>query len=321
MFPFLVADIGGTNARFALVTGKDGDQFSIEHMTVLSGADYPSFSAAMKTYIDSLDGPQPTAACVAIAGPIGGDQVSMTNLDWSFSKKQIQEEFGFTAFDAINDFGAVAIATSKLTEKDLVNIRPGQAQEFANKAILGPGTGLGVAGLVYGPGQWVPVPSEGGHVNVAPATAFECEVIAAAMKTHGHVSAEVFISGPGLVNLYQAVCAVRGEEAKTLEPKDVSTAALENTDAACLQSLNTFCSFLGSLSGNLALTYGGKGGVYLAGGILPRFSDFLRNSEFSQRFEDKGIMSKYVKDVPVNLISYDQTAFLGAAAWLEQQLA
>lgn len=318
MFPYIVADIGGTNARFALVTGKNSGQYSIEHINILSGANYPTFSAAMQAYIDSLEGVKPVAACVAIAGPIGGDLVKMTNLNWSFSKKEIQAEFNFTAFDAINDFGAVAIATSKLEASNLTSVKEGVAIEFANKAIIGPGTGLGVAGLVYGQNQWIPVPSEGGHVNVPASTAFECDVISAAMKRLGHVSAESFISGPGLVNLYNAISDVNGEAAKELTPKDITDAALSNTDSTCLTTLDTFCGFLGAVSGNLVLTYGAKGGVFLAGGILPRFVDFLRSSSFTERFVSKGIMSAYVEDVPVNLIAHDQIAFLGAAAWLEQ---
>ncbi|VUD68019.1 Glucokinase [Thalassocella blandensis] len=318
MFPYIVADIGGTNARFALVTGKNSGQYSIEHINILSGADYPTFSAAMQAYIESLEGVKPRAACVAIAGPIGGDQVKMTNLNWSFSKKQIQAEFNFAAFDAINDFAAVAIATSKLSSNDLVSIKKGEEIANANKAIIGPGTGLGVAGLVYGKGQWIPVPSEGGHVNIPPSSEFECEVIAAAIKRLGHVSAESFISGPGLVNLYNAISDVKGEAAKALSPKDITDTALDNSDSTCHTTLETFCGFLGSVSGNLVLTYGAKGGVYLAGGILPRFVDFLRNSSFAEKFSSKGIMSAYVEDVPVNMIGYDQIAFLGAAAWLEQ---
>ncbi|MFT5084190.1 MAG: glucokinase [Lentisphaeria bacterium] len=318
MFPYIVADIGGTNARFALATGKDGEQFTIEHISILSGSDYARFADALQAYIDSLNGIAPTSACIAIAGPISGDLVKMTNLDWSFSKKEIQHQFDFDAFDVINDFAAVAIATSRLTDKDLIPVKPGIRIGSANKAILGPGTGLGVAGLAHHGISWLPIPSEGGHVNMAPATAFECDVIAAGIKRFGHVSAEVFISGPGLVNLYQCVCDVRGVSPAALEPKHVTAAALDGSDDQCREALETFCCFLGTISGNLVLTYGAKGGVYLAGGILPRFMDFFRASGFIERFSNKGVMSHYVADVPVSLINYDQTAFLGAATWLDQ---
>lgn len=320
MFPYIVADIGGTNARFALATGKDGQHFKIEHVNILSGSSYPQFSDALQAYIDSLDGVKPMAACVAIAGPISGDEVKMTNLSWSFSKKEIAQKFELEAFDVINDFAAVAVATSRLVPEDLICLKEGNADPKANKAILGPGTGLGVAGLAYGGDDhsWLPIPSEGGHVNMAPATAFEAEVIKAGMHQFGHVSAETFISGPGLVNLYKCVCEVEGIQPKALEPKDVTAGALSGDDLVCVKSLETFCCFLGTVSGNLVLTYGAKGGVYMAGGIVPRFIDFLKASRFSERFSNKGIMSHYVEDIPVNLIGYDQIAFLGAAAWLDQ---
>jgi len=318
MFPYIVADIGGTNARFALATGRNGQQFSIEHINILSGADYAHFEDALQAYIDSLDGIVPKAACIAIAGPIGGDQVAMTNLSWTFSKKAVQARFAFDTFDVINDFAAVAIATSRLTSADLVPIKEGIINPAANKAVLGAGTGLGVAGLAYNAGGWLPIPSEGGHVNMAPANDFEADVIKAGMKRFGHVAAEVFVSGPGLVKLYQSICDVNGVEARIVEPKDVSAAALDNSDPNCRLALETFCGFLGTVSGNLVLTYGAKGGVYIAGGIVPRFLDFLKSSNFCERFSQKGVMSHYLADVPVHLVTFEQTAFLGAAAWLEQ---
>ncbi|WP_188149737.1 glucokinase [Teredinibacter waterburyi] len=319
MYPSIVADIGGTNARFALVTGEREGQFILERIVILNGSDYASFSDALAAYLKTLDASvKPISACVAIAGPIDGDNVRMTNLNWSFTQSGIREEFGFEKFAAINDFASLAVATSALKPVDLIQIKGGVRDPKGNKAILGPGTGLGVAGLVYANGSWLPIPSEGGHVNVAPATALECEVVKAAMEQHGHVSAEVFISGPGFVNLYKALCVVRGEQARVVEPKDITHDALAGTDPVCVETMELFCGFIGSLSGNLALTYGAKGGVYLAGGILPRFVDFVKNSSFNERFSSKGVMSPYVKDIPVDIIGHEQTAFLGAAAWLAQ---
>lgn len=318
MFPYIVADIGGTNARFALVTDKDGDQFIIEHVNILSGSNYAQFTDALEAYIASLNGIKPTSACIAIAGPVDGDLVKMTNLPWSFSKQEIKKQFDLQSFEVINDFAAVAIASSRLTPENLISIKSGTINPTANKAVLGAGTGLGVAGLAHNAGAWLPISSEGGHVNMAPATVFEAEVITAAIKRYGHVSAENFLSGPGLVNLYTSICDVQGAAIQSFEPKDVTAKALDNSDEQCRQTLSTFCAFLGTVSGNLTLTYGAKGGVYVAGGIVPRFIDFLRESDFIARFSEKGIMSHYVEDVPVNLIAYEQTAFLGAAAWLDQ---
>jgi glucokinase len=155
-------------------------------------------------------------------------------------------------------------------------------------------------------------------VNLAPATEFEADVIKAAIAQHGHVSAEVFLSGPGLVNLYRAICAVRGQRSLGVAPAMITTAALEKSDPLMVQTLSTFCSLLGSFAGNLALTYGAKGGIYIAGGILPRISEYLVSSDFNQRFANKGVMSHYVANIPAKLIVHPETAFVGAAAWLEQ---
>lgn len=321
MYPYIVADIGGTNARFALVTGKSQGNFLIDHIHVLNAREYPTCATALRAYLDKLGGVKPLAACLAIAGPVTGDTVRMTNLSWEFSCMAMAKEFGFQHFVAMNDFAAVAAACSQLTDDHLITVKDGSEDKTAAKAVFGPGTGLGVAGLVNHYGEWVPVPCEGGHVNIAPATAFEADVIKAAMAVHGHVSAEMFISGPGLVNLYRAVCTVRGDQAKEVKPADITTNALANGEEVFSVTLSTFCSFLGSFAGNLALTYGAKGGIYMAGGILPRFSDFLLASPFTERFSNKGVMSHYVQTIPAKLIVHPETAFVGAAAWLEQQIA
>jgi len=318
MYPYIVADIGGTNARFALITGKNNQNHRIEHIKILAASEYATLAEALKTYLESLGSIQVKNACVAVAGPVVGDRVKMTNLSWEFSCQDMARSFNFEHFIAMNDFAAVAAACSQVTADHLIEIKSGTETRDSTKAVFGPGTGLGVAGLVNNHGSWVPVPSEGGHVNIAPATAFEIEVLKAAMEQHDHVSAEVFLSGPGLFNLYRAVCAVRGETAKTLSPAEISKGALEGTEEILVQTLGTFCSFIGSFAGNLALTYGAKGGIYMAGGILPRFSDFLKASAFEERFQSKGPMSKYVKDIPAYLIVHPETPFVGSGAWLEQ---
>lgn len=321
MYPYIVADIGGTNARFALVTGKTQNNFLIDHIHVLSAREYPSCAAALRAYLEKIGGMKPLSACLAIAGPVVGDLVRMTNLSWEFSCVAMAKEFGFQHFVAMNDFAAVAAACGELTDEHLVTVKLGTEERNATKAVFGPGTGLGVAGLVNHGGRWQPVPCEGGHVNIAPATAFEADVIKAAISQHGHVSAEMFLSGPGLVNLYKAICAVRGQQPGEVTPAAITSAALSGGDALMTQTLSTFCSLLGSFAGNLALTYGAKGGVYMAGGILPRFSDYLILSDFNQRFASKGVMSHYVESIPAKLIVHPETAFVGAAAWLEQQIA
>ncbi|BCD98978.1 glucokinase [Marinagarivorans cellulosilyticus] len=320
MFPYVVADIGGTNARFALVTGKDAGLYALEHIHILKGKDYASFQDALSAYLDKLDGIKPTAMCAAVAGPVVGDQVQMTNLSWGFSCAAVAEQFGFKAFVAMNDFAAVAAGIPLMGGDHLITFKDGTPQDNTNKAVFGPGTGLGVAGVIRHNGLWLPNPCEGGHINIAPTSAFEADIIKAAIGHHGHASAETFISGPGLVNLYNAICEVEGSSAAKYEPSDITTKALDGSDATCVTTLNTFCSFLGSFAGNLALTYGATGGIYLAGGILPRFSDFVIKSDFSAKFAHKGPMSSYVENIPAYLVTHNELAFNGAAAWLEQQL-
>lgn len=321
MYPYIVADIGGTNARFALVTGKAQDNFMIDYIHVLNAREYPTCSAALRSYLEKIGDIKPKSACLAIAGPVVSDTVRMTNLSWEFSCIAMAKEFGFQHFVAMNDFAAVAAACGQLTDEHLITIKPGAEERGAAKAVFGPGTGLGVAGLINHQGAWLPVPCEGGHVNIAPATTFEAEVVKAAIATHGHVSAEMFISGPGLVNLYKAIATVRGSTIEEVTPAQITQNALADTTGIYGETLSTFCSFIGSFAGNLALTYGAKGGIYMAGGILPRFSDFLIASGFIERFSSKGVMSHYVKTIPAKLIVHPETAFVGAAAWLEQQIA
>ncbi len=321
MFPYVVADIGGTNSRFALATGKQSDGlYTLEHISILKGKDHKTFESALGTYLESIQGIKPTAICVAIAGPVIGDEVKMTNLPWRFSCKEVAKKFGVQALVAMNDFAAVAAGIPLMTPEHLVTFKAGNALD-GNKAVFGPGTGLGVAGVIRHNNTWLPNSCEGGHVNLAPRTAQEAEIIKAAMDDLGHVSGETLISGPGLVNLYRAICRVEGQKANDYIPADISQKAVSGSDATCIKTLETFCSFLGSFAGNLALTYGATGGIYMAGGVLPHFKDFVIGSSFSEAFTQKGPMSHYVKDIPAYLVTHKELAFNGAAAWLEQQLS
>lgn len=319
MFPYIVADVGGTNARFALVTEKKGDQFTIENIQILKGADFNSFQEAFSHYYTNLSGMNIRAACIAIAAPMSDDVIKMTNLPWSFSQSAMCKEFDLKAFKAINDYTALAVATSRLPVEGLANVVEGKRDLCANKAILGPGTGLGVAGLAYiDDEQWLPISSEGGHVNIPPVNALECEIIKAALPEHSYVSAETFLSGQGLVNLYKALALVEDFSAGVLMPYEITDRAITMKDPNCVKTLDLFCGFLGSVSANLALTYGAHGGVYITGGIVPRFVDYLRQSPFYERFKQKGVMSPYMSDIPVDVVTFEQPAFLGAAAWLYQ---
>ncbi len=323
MFPAIVADIGGTNGRFGLVTGENESGYIIEQVKVYQVDKYPSFEDMVAVYMNQLNDIPVSAACFAIAGPISGDIVQFSNVQWSFSQSALASRFGFQYFEVINDFFAVAMACQALREGHLIQLKAGQPKPKGIKAALGPGTGLGVAGLAFHSGLWAPIPCEGGHVNISPATPLECELIKVAMLNHGHVSAETLLSGPGIVNLYQSLAQVHGQRPNnSLSGKDITTQALANEpDILCHETFDVFCSLLGSFAGNLALTFGASGGVYLAGGILPQFVDFVRHSSFVERFSEKGNMSHYLKNIPVYIIDHPHTAFVGAAGWLKQNSA
>ncbi len=332
MFPYVVADIGGTNARYALVTGEQNNLYDISAQVTFNCSDFESFTDSLQAYFDHLDhtvfsdgkrGSVIQFACVAIAGPVNGDQVRMTNLSWLFSIAEMESHFGLKKLEVINDFTAQACAINHLSEKDLLPIKmPSSSNEVShsqclgNKAILGPGTGLGVAGLVCTPAGYFPVSGEGGHVDLAPSTDKEIKILQSLQKKMPHISAETLLCGPGLLALYSEVVKLNGRTEICQLPDEVTRNALAKSDEDCVEALSIFCALLGSFSGNVALTLGARSGVYLSGGILPQIREFLLASDFVVRFENKGAMSNFVGDISVSLITHDQPALIGAAAWL-----
>lgn len=316
---FIVADIGGTNTRFARVIGREGYKYVFDDVKILKGENFDSFEQAFTHYRDGIEN-DPDKVCIAIAGPISGDQVTMTNLPWSFSIKAIASQFNLQAFYVLNDWEVLAVACSRLNNADLKTILDGTARAKTNKVCIGPGTGLGAAGLVYSHKGWVPVPTEGGHVNAPARTNLEMQIVQAASSFLDYVSAETLISGQGLVNLDRALAMVEDRSYAARTPVEISEAALKAQEQSARDVLDLMCGFLGNVSSNLVLNYSARGGVYLGGGILPRMSDFLKQSSFAENFRSRGVMSHFVEEIPVSLMQYDQMAFLGAAAWLEQQL-
>ncbi|MFL0798876.1 MAG: glucokinase [Agarilytica sp.] len=324
MFPFLVADIGGTNARFALVMQpSNGAQPELCHLKIMPGVEFPTFSSALNAYLSALECENPTSACIAIASPIDGDRIEMTHLPWSFSIDEIKQCFGFKYCEVMNDFNAVALGVSELTDNDIDVIKTGAAHDCEPKAIIGPGTGLGVSGLTYCRESelWLPISGLGGHINLAATTSYECDLIRTAMDDLDHVSAELMISGTGMGNLYAAVCRVAGQPPRVLSSAEITSNALSGADVNCVKTLECFCSFLGGVAGNLALTFGARGGVYIAGGIVPRFISFLKESAFVDRFGHKGVMSEYVKNIPISVITNTHVGLIGAAVWIERKYA
>ncbi|GAB3093451.1 glucokinase [Aestuariicella hydrocarbonica] len=316
MYPCLVADIGGTNARFSLVTGCENGQYQLAQNHDLSSGDFPSFEACLQTYLDKIEGPMPRHACVALAGPVVGDEVIMTNVNWRFSQASVKQQFGFEVFCALNDFAALANSVPHLSDSDLTTIVAGSAQPDAAKAIVGPGTGLGVAALVPGKEEWVVVPGEGGHVAYAAQNAREMAV-AALLQGKGYVCAEALISGRGLVNLFNSLAEIDGHPARVEDASEIAALAWEQQDPLALETWELFCQGVGTVASDAAVMFNAKGGVYLGGGILPRNIEAFKTSGFEARFKDKGVQTGFMSDIPVYLILHKHPALIGAAAWLD----
>jgi glucokinase len=304
----LTGDIGGTNARFALA--RDG---VYTQMTSFVGDEFPSLEAAIDFYLARLPaGERPSEAALAIAGPVGNDGITLTNHPWSFTKSGLKAHFGFDRLIVLNDFTANAVSVPYLTAGDLDQIGQGQAKPNAPVAVLGPGTGLGVSGLLYDTdGKFIAIEGEGGHVTMAPANQREADMIDILRGRFDHVSAERILSGIGLVNLYEALCALDGVPAVAYQPAQITDRATGETDLRCREVVEMFCAMLGTVAGNLAVTLGAQGGVYIAGGIVPRLGDRFRQSGFRQRFEAKGRFRAYMEAIPTYLIVHPDPAMVG----------
>ncbi len=311
--PFLIADIGGTNARFALV-GATGEPFNEQ---VLRCADYPTLQDAAIAYLTAHDlvGKIQTAT-FAVASPITGDLVRMTNLAWEFSIKAVGQDLGLARLDVINDFTAVALGIPELTPDDYTQIGEGEPVAGSPIAVLGPGSGLGVSALVPIDGQshYTALATEGGHVTMAPVSDRESAVLAQLRKQFEHVSAERLVCGPGLVNLYDTLAFLDGVEAEKLTAAEISERAIARRDAVCVEALDMFCAMLGTVAGNLALSLGSRGGVYIAGGIIPRFLSWFAHSRFRKRFVEKGRMRAFLGPIPTYVVTHPYPAFLGLCA-------
>lgn len=317
--PRLLADIGGTNARFAWQAGPGAE---IEAAETLPCADHATMADALRFYLGHLGRGTPRSCSIAIANPVVGDRVTMTNHHWTFSIAALKAKLGFERLLVINDFTALALALPALEANERRQIG-GTSPPRADSAIglIGPGTGLGVSGLLPdGRGGWVPLQGEGGHVSLAGTTAREHAVLAEIERRHGHASAERAVCGQGLVEIYRALVTIdRPHEAATLlTAAEVATTALREGDAACVEALSLFCAFLGSAAGNLALTLGAQGGVYIGGGIVPRLGEWFDRSPFRARFEAKGRFTGLLATIPVYVIDARQSpAFRGAARALD----
>lgn len=313
---WLIGDIGGTNARFALV----GPTGATREMAVLACADYPGLVQAIEAYIGGVS-ERPVAGAIAIASPVAGDRVAMTNHHWSFSIEETRRALGFEALDVVNDFTAMALSVSALEPGDSRGIGGGQAVAGAPIAVIGPGTGLGVSGLIPSSDGWIPLATEGGHATLPASDDRERAVIAWLSEKFGHVSIERAVSGMGLVNLATAIAALDGAPAPATDPAAITHAALAGDDAVAVEALAMFCAMLGTAASDLALSLGARGGVYIAGGIVPKLGDAFDRSSFRARFEDKGRFGPYLAAIPTRVVTREEPALLGLATLARERIS
>jgi glucokinase len=316
--PTLLGDIGATNARFSLLV--DGVLGPVSNLEV---ARYARFPDAVAAFLNMHRDRMPVAqALLAVAGPVEDERCKLTNCAWLIDGGELRTAFHLAKVRVLNDFAATAHSLPSLTIGDLHAIGGGRAVSGAPMAVLGPGTGLGVAGLVPGAAESaVVVAGEGGHATVSTASNREDAVIDYLRRHFGHVSAERVISGAGLENLYRAIAALDQSEAPARDAAEITKVALAGSCPTADAALRMFCALLGSFAGNIALTFGARGGVFIAGGIAPRIVEFMARSEFRRRFEDKGRLRPYLEAIPSNVIVHPAAAFMGLKALAAQSTA
>ncbi|HEY8479476.1 MAG TPA: glucokinase [Spirillospora sp.] len=314
--PWLVADVGGTNARFALVDGPDGEPARVRCLPTREHAGLAEAAAAyLRRHAPDVS---PSAACLAVAGPVTDGTFHLTNAGWPRGTfEEVRARLGLPRLDVINDFEALALALPRLRDEDLVPIGGELPSARHTVAVVGPGTGLGVAGLVPTPAGWVQLPGEGGQVDLPAGTDREIEVVRLLRAEHGAATAELLLSGDGLTRLHRYLAMLDGDRPAALTAKEICE---RRDEPRCRETLHMFCALLGSLAGNVALTLGARGGVYLAGGILPRIADVLRDSPFRARFEAKPPVEDYVRGIPTALIVHPGPALIGAAMRIARSL-
>ncbi len=320
--PWLVADIGGTNARFGWVSHPAQ---GVQHVRKLPVASHATLGHAARAYLDSLADvgltqARPRKAALAVATAVQGDHVAFTNSHWAFSRQALAAEMGLQTLLVLNDFEALALSLPRLGAQQLRPWGPLPAAQLPPQgtlAVIGPGTGLGVAGVLQTAHGWVALPGEGGHATLAPSTDAESAVLAAARRHLPHVSAERLLSGIGLPLLHRAALEAVGQPGVDLAAETIVEQGLAG-DPACRATLDHFCALLGSFAGSVALTLGARGGVYIGGGIVPRLGELFFQSAFRERFEAKGRFQPYLQAIPTALITDTLAAMAGPALALEQ---
>lgn len=316
----LLADIGGTHARFALAEDMEPESgaFTVGSERKYKRRDSDGLEAAIRRYLAEVGDPVIRWASIAVAGPVGGDRVDMTNTPWTFSIGALTRELGVDRVEVINDAAAGALASLRLRNDDLDTVRAGMVDASAPRVHVIPGTGLGVSAILKTGAHWVPVAGEGGHIGLAPTTPEQFAALGVIARDLGRVTAEDVLSGPGMLRLYRALAQVRGVPPEDLSHIEVSRHADE--DPLCSDTVDSYCALLGSLCGDFALIYGAHGGVWLTGNVLQTMGMSRISRQFVPAFEDKGKMSRHLSNVPVFLARPRGLGLLGAGVWLMERL-
>ncbi len=311
---FLVGDIGATHARLALSDSEGGLQ-QVEHYPT---QDFPTFAPLLQRYQEDTNCRGLNGCCLAMAGPVQQGQGKITNGELVINERELATLLGTGRVALVNDFVALASGVAYLPTSSLESLG-GDSPKIATRALLGPGSGLGMAVLLPEGSGWRVLPSEGGHADYAPGNALEQEILTLLQGRFGHVCWEQLLSGPGLLNLYQVVCTIWGSEPVAQSPVEVSRLGESDEDPVCHQTLEVFCAGLGAAAGNLALTVCAEGGVYLGGGITPKIIEFLKTSDFRNRFEDRGDLAPYIKPISTQVILDPLAGLRGAAVYYLQE--
>ncbi len=314
--PRLLADIGSTYARFAL----ENERGKFDHLSTVKCADYADFGSALRAYLDLVKDMSVRHAAVAISNPVEGDLVQMTNYHWQFSIENTRVECDLDTLLVVNDYTALAAGLPHLADDQRRQVGPGQAKARSVIGLLGAGTGLGVSGLIPTDDGWISLGSQGGHVSFSPADKRETLILEFAWAQFPHVSAERLISGSGIELIYRAINHLAGKKPESLAATEITNRGLNGQCRECAETLALFCGILGSAAGNLAVTLGAFGGIYIGGSIVPRLGTYFDASSFRRRFEDKGRFSDYVAHIPTFVITADNATFVGVAAILDAQL-
>ncbi|PWQ97935.1 glucokinase [Leucothrix arctica] len=314
----IVADLGGTNIRLALV---DDIGAMPQHIQELSVGDYVGLIECIERYLTLVPASNVTKLSIAVATPVSGDKIMLTNRDWGFSISQVADHFNLEQVKVVNDFTGLALSLPLLSAEDLQQV--GGTEPSANGAIalLGAGTGLGVSGLIQSAAGVYPLSGEGGHVTLGATNARELAIFAEFNKRYGHMSAERLLSGTGIGEAYEVICLIDGVEDLNLSPAEISQHAIARTNAQCEELMALFCHWLGVVAGNLALSLGSTGGVYIGGGIIPKLGDYFIQSGFRKAFESKGRFTNYLSEMPVYVIQAKQPALLGASNALDPRFS